>query len=80
MLDRGAVGRAVGGPRHPHVTVPLPSNMAVSAPGQDKGGILPCPTTSLPGFTVETELAQGQPKDIQEEVLEELVELLGGGG
>lgn len=34
-----------------------------------------CPTASLPGFAIGTELAQGQPEDIGEE----FVELLGEG-
>ena len=50
-----------------------------NASGQDKGGVLPCPTASLPGFATRTDRAWGQPEDIREELLEELVELLGGG-
>ena len=40
-------------------------------------GTLPCPAASLPGFATGTELAWGQPEDIREELLEEVVELLG---
>jgi len=64
-------GAAQGGPRHPHVTVPPPGNAAVTmAQGRIKGSSLLVP---LP------ELAQGQPEDIPEELLEEPLELRVGG-
>lgn len=54
-----------GGPHHSHDTVPPPGNAAVTMPqGRIRGGILPCPTVSLPGFAMGTELAQGQLEDI----------------
>jgi len=74
MPGGGAPGGDVhGDPRHPHVTVPSPGSAAVAMPQ----GTLPCPAASLPGFATGTELAWGQPEDIREELLEEVVELLG---
>jgi len=77
--DAGQRGPLRMGACHRCVTVPPPSNAAVTMPqGRLKGAILPCPA-SLPGSAIGTQLALGQHQDIHEELLEEPVELLGGG-
>lgn len=68
MLGGGA---ARGGPRHPGVTVPAAGSAAVTMPrGSIKGAASRAP---LP------EMARGPTEDMREDVLEEPVELLGGG-
>ena len=58
-----------GAPSPPCHSATTRQRSSHNAPGQQKGGILPCPAASLPGR---------QPEDIREEVLEEPVEFLGG--
>ncbi len=67
--EGGWAGLHMGAPSPPCHSATTRQRSSHNAPGQPKGGILPCPAASLPGR---------QPEDIQEEVLEAPVEFLGG--